>query len=232
MGLDLYSKVEPYLGFSDEVKHLHQLFFDIVDEIKPKTLLDLGCGQGDFMLSLPKKIDIKGIDLSPEQVLVCKEKGLNAKAIDIANLDEKFDVITATFDVLNYIPKENLNTFIGHIYNRLEDGGYLIFDVNSQFAFEEIVTGSIVIDKDDKFISIDANYEKPTLKTQITLFTKQNDGSFFKEQDSIAQYYHSKEVLKKALKKASFDVEAVKEFYLFGFDMSDKLIFICKKDYV
>lgn len=230
MGLDLYSKVEPYLGFGDEVKELHKLFFEIVTEIKPKRLLDLGCGQGDFMLSLPKMIDIKGIDLSAEQVLVCKEKGLNAEAIDIANLDESFDAITATFDVLNYVPKDNLLIFIKHIYDRLEEGGYLIFDVNTQFAFEEIVTGAIVIDEDDKFITIDANYEEPDLKTQITLFTKDNDESFIKEQDHITQHFHSQEFLKQSLEKVGFDVEAMREFYLFGFDMPDKLIFICKKD--
>ena len=230
MGLDLYSKVEPYLGFDDEVKELHKLFFEIVSEIKPKKLLDLGCGQGDFMLSLPKKIEIKGIDLSAEQVQVCKEKGLNAQLIDIEDLHEKFDTITATFDVLNYVPKTNLSTFIKHIYDSLEKGGYLVFDVNSKFAFEEIVTGAIVIDEDDKFITVDANYEEPDLKTRITLFTKEADDSFTKETDSITQHFHSKEFLKKTLKKVGFDVEAVREFYLFGYDEPDKLIFICKKD--
>ncbi len=230
MGLDLYSKVEPYLGFQDEVKKLHQLFFEIVDEINPKTLLDLGCGQGDFMLSLPKKIDMKGIDLSSEQILVCKEKKLNAECIDIKDLKESFEVITATFDVLNYVPQINIKTFIKNIYDRVEKGGYFVFDVNSQFAFEEIVTGAIVIDEKDKFITIDAEYEEPSLRTQITLFSKDNDNSFSKEQDHIVQYFHSKEFLKESLIKIGFDVEAIQEYYLYDFDEADKLIFICKKD--
>lgn len=230
MGLDLYSKVEPYIGFGNEVKKLHEVFIDIVNEIKPKTLLDLGCGQGDLLAAMPKEIKAKGIDLSSEQIKVCKEKGLDASTTNLFDLEEKFETIIATFDVLNYIPKEELDKFVKKIYDSLEKGGYLVFDVNSKFAFEEIVTGSIVIDEDDKFITIDANYGEPRLTTQITMFSKQETGLFEKEQDKIVQYYHSKEFLKKLIKKCGFDIEAIQDFHLYDYDMADKLIYICKKD--
>ena len=41
-----------------------------------------------------------------------KLKGLNAKAIALVDVKEKFDCATAIFDVLNYIPKKELKTFI------------------------------------------------------------------------------------------------------------------------
>lgn len=230
MGLDLYAKVEPYLEFHDEVKKLHELFIDIVDEIKPSTLLDVGCGQGDLLFALSENIKVKGIDLSPEQIKVCKEKGLDAHVTSLYDLDEKFGAIIATFDVLNYIPKDEINKFIKKIYDNLETGAYFIFDVNTKFAFEEIVTGSIVLDKEKKFITIDASYEEPELTTQITMFTEEENSLFSKEQDKIVQYYHSKEFLKKALKKAGFDIEAQNQYYLYDYDMADKLIYICKKD--
>lgn len=229
MGLDLYSKVEPYLEFHDEVKKLHELFIDIVGEINPKTLLDLGCGRGDLLEQLSKNIKVKGIDLSSEQIKVCKEKGLDASTTNMYDLDEKFKAITATFDVLNYIAKDELNKFVKKVYESIESGGYFIFDVNSKFAFEEIVTGSIVFDKDGKFITIDALYDEPALTTTITLFSKQKDEQYKKEQDKIVQYYHSKELLKKVIKKSGFEIEAVNEYFLYDYDMADKLIYICKK---
>lgn len=230
MGLDLYSKVEPYLGFHDEVKELHQVFVQIVEEIKPKTLLDLGCGQGELMLLMPQDIKVKGIDLSEAQVEACKAKGLDASCTNLFDLSEKFDTITATFDVLNYIQKDEITPFIQKAYESLEKSGYFIFDVNTKFAFEEIVPGAIVLDEGDKYITVDASYGEPILTTQITLFSRNENEMFTKEQDKIVQYYHSKEFLKKVLKKCGFDIEAVQEYYLYGYEMADKLIYICKKD--
>jgi predicted TPR repeat methyltransferase len=230
MGLDLYSKVEPYLGFDDEVKELHLVYKEIIDEIEPKTLLDLGCGRGDFLeLFLSSDIKTCGIDLSGAQVDVCLKKGLDAKNINLFDLNEKYDSVTAVFDVLNYIPKDDLSKFIKKIYDSLNKSGYFIFDINSKFAFEEIVTGSIVIDKGDRFIAIDALYQEPNLQTNITQFLKNIDGTYQKEQDSIDQFYHSKEFLKKVLKKSGFDIETIEDYFLYGYDMADKLIFICKK---
>ena len=69
--------------------------------------------------------------------------------------------------------------------------------MNSYFGFDEVAQGTITIDVEDKFIAIDANFENNKLQTDITLFEKQENGLFSKEQDSIIQEYHSKEFLSK-----------------------------------
>ena len=55
--LNLYSKVEPYLNFDDEVEKLHNIFLELIDHYKPNTLLDVGCGRGDLLSVLPKNIE-------------------------------------------------------------------------------------------------------------------------------------------------------------------------------
>ena len=77
--------------------------------------------------------------------------------------------------------------------------------------------------------NIDANFEDEKLQTDITLFEKQENGLFSKEQDSIIQEYHSKEFLTKLLKECNFEIQEIKEFNLHTDEESDKLIFICKK---
>ena len=230
MGLDLYAKVEPYLDFEEEIYTLHKEFLRFVMLNELDNIIDIGCGQGYFLQNL--KVNKKkyfGIDLSVEQIKVCQEKNLNAKAMALENVKEKFDCATAIFDVLNYISKRDLKKFLKEINLVLNQGGYFIFDVNSAFGFEEVAQGTITIDVEDKFIAIDANFEDNKLQTDITLFEKQENGMFSKEQDSIIQEYHSKDFLTKLLKECGFEIVEIKEFNLHTDDNADKLIFICKK---
>ncbi|MCT7578230.1 class I SAM-dependent DNA methyltransferase [Aliarcobacter butzleri] len=230
MGLDLYAKVEPYLDFEEEVYTLHKEFLRFVMVNDLDNIIDIGCGQGYFLENL--KVNKKkyfGIDLSVEQIKVCQEKNLNAKAIDLKDVKEKFDCATAIFDVLNYIPKNELKRFLEQTYEILNQNAYFIFDVNSYFGFDEVAQGTITIDVEDKFIAIDANFENNKLQTDITLFEKQENGLFSKEQDSIIQEYHSKEFLSKILEEIGFKLIEIKEFNLHTDEIADKLIFICKK---
>lgn len=230
MGLDLYAKVEPYLDFEEEVYTLHKEFLRFVMVNDLDNIIDIGCGQGYFLENL--KVNKKkyfGIDLSVEQIKVCQEKNLNAKAIDLKDVKEKFDCATAIFDVLNYIPKNELKIFLEQTYEILNQNAYFIFDVNSYFGFDEVAQGTITIDVEDKFIAIDANFENNKLQTDITLFEKQKNGLFSKEQDSIIQEYHSKEFLTKILEEIGFKQIEIKEFSLHTDEIADKLIFICKK---
>ncbi|MFW3342464.1 class I SAM-dependent DNA methyltransferase [Aliarcobacter butzleri] len=230
MGLDLYAKVEPYLDFEEEVYTLHKEFLRFVMVNDLDNIIDIGCGQGYFLENL--KVNKKkyfGIDLSVEQIKVCQEKNLNAKAIDLKDVKEKFDCATAIFDVLNYISKNELKIFLEQTYEILNQNAYFIFDVNSYFGFDEVAQGTITIDVEDKFIAIDANFENNKLQTDITLFEKQENGLFSKEQDSIIQEYHSKEFLTKILEEIGFKQIEIKEFNLHTDEIADKLIFICKK---
>ena len=230
MGLDLYAKVEPYLDFEEEVYTLHKEFLRFIMVNELDNIIDIGCGQGYFLENL--KVNKKkyfGIDLSVEQIKVCEAKNLNAKAIALSQVTEKFDCATAIFDVLNYVPKKELKTFIKETNLVLNQGAYFIFDVNSYFGFDEVAQGCISIDLKDKFISIDANFEDNKLQTDITLFEMQENGLFSKESDSIIQEYHSKEFLTKLLKECNFEIQEIKEFNLHTDEHADKLIFICKK---
>ncbi len=230
MGLELYSKIEEYLDFEEEVIQLHKEFLSIIFEKGLDNILDVGCGQGAFLNHLKANGKTAcGIDLSVEQITVCLSFSLDAKAIALKEVTSKYDCVTAIFDVINYIPQNDLSIFIKEAYSTLNNNGYFIFDTNSLFGFEEVAQGSLNINLRNKFISIDALFKEEKLKTDIRVFTHEKNNLFKKEEDTITQYYHSSVTLRNSLKNAGFKIEKIINFNLHTDEESDKLIFVCKK---
>ncbi|MFZ9658983.1 MAG: class I SAM-dependent DNA methyltransferase [Arcobacteraceae bacterium] len=228
--LNLYSKIEPYLNFQDEIEELYDAFLKICEELKVKKAIDIGCGQGEFLLQLQEMgIETFGTDLSSEQVKVCKSKKLNVECIDIENVTDKFDCATAIFDVLNYMDKKTLEKFVQNTYNLLVSEGYFIFDINTLYGFEDVADGSLNINLEDKFIAIDAVFSEKILTTNIVLFSSEDNGKYTKEEDFITQHFHEKNAVKKLLDKCGFEVKQIINFHLHSEEKPDKLIFICQK---
>ena len=227
--LDLYASIEQYLGFDEEVHELYKaIAFEAVKK-EPKSLIDIGCGQGEFCRIMEYNgIKARGVDLSLKQVEIAKSKGIEAQCIDIKDIKQKFNCATAVFDVVNYLPKDYIGTFFKYVYELLENNGHFIFDVNSLHGFEDIAQGTLTIDLEEKFIAIDANYENETLYTDITLFVK-NGELFKKHNGTIEQFFYSVEDLKALLQKAGFRIEKADGFYLHSEEDFDKYIIVCKK---
>ena len=227
--LDLYATIEEYLEFEKEVKYLYQTIKDIAISNQPNSLLDIGCGQGEFCkLMASNGIDTMGVDLSAKQINIAKEKGIDAEHIDIKDISNKYDCATATFDVINYLPKDYIEEFLQHTFDLLNSGGYFIFDINSLFGFDEIAQGTLNIDVEDKFIAIDATFDNEILYTDITLFTKDKE-CYSKENGTIQQYYYTNDELFTLLTNTGFMIESIKQFNLHSDTTNDKYIFICKK---
>jgi len=224
--LDLYAKVEPYIGFDQAYDDLYQTYLQKLSNYKIDTILDVGCGNGNLLLHLQKIYNAQGIDISCKMVEIAKSKGVDAKCIKLGEITKKYDALLAVADVLNYFDKDELKQFLEDISNRLNLGGVFICDINTLFGFEEVTAGSLSIDEEDLFISIDSEFEDGMLETKITLFEKEGD-CFTKEQAEIVQYYHKIEDIEAM---SSLKLLAVEEVALFS-DVSDKSLLIFKKEY-
>jgi len=203
--LDLYANIEDMLDIHEVTPILNEYYFNTLKDLEFKTLLDVGCGSGGFLEALNLKypdVDTMGIDLSQVMVNNTKAKGLNAQCIDLCKLDKKFDVITAIFDMVNYLDDKSLKRFLRCVEEHLEEGGYFICDINSLYAFKVVASGTYIKDIENRFLTIDSDYEEAeaTYYMDFTLFEKEKDGRFKKSQDSISQYYHKVEKLIKISK--------------------------------
>jgi 2-polyprenyl-3-methyl-5-hydroxy-6-metoxy-1,4-benzoquinol methylase len=194
--LDLYSKAEHLLGIEEATEALYDVYRGELDDYEVKTLLDVGCGRGGFMERLISDgVECKGIDLSQYMVDACKQKGLDAQCCDIKDVEGKYDAIVSIFDVLNFMDKDDLSSFMDSVADRLNDDGVFIADINTLSGFADVAEGSMSNDVDDEFLSVDAVFENKKLYTKITLFVKENkekndDTCYVKYQDTIVQYFH------------------------------------------
>ncbi len=188
--LDLYAKVEPYIGFDQEYEGLYSLYIDKLSNFDVKSVLDIGCGNGNLLLELKDKYNAKGIDLSPKMVQIATSKGVDARCIKLDEFKESYDAVLAVADVLNYMDKNELKKFLKDVEKRVVEGGIFICDINTLFGFEEVTAGSLNIEEEDVFISIDSEFENDKLYTKITVFEKDKE-CYKKEQSEIIQYYHT-----------------------------------------
>ncbi len=222
MGLDLYAKVEPLLGFEEQKEELYGIFLNKLEELGVQKVLDIGCGSGRFMeLAKSRGFAIEGVDLSQEMVVRAKAKGLECECVDICNISGVYEAAVAVFDVLNYLQEPK--PFLECVKNLLKPGGYFVADINTYRGFAEVAQGALWIDQGDQFVAVEGEFEDRHLKTDIIYFYIK-EGCYYKEQGSILQYYHEVD----DLKIEGMEIVDIDLISLFG-DFADKALITYKK---
>jgi len=100
---------------------------NLVAEIRPKSLLEIGCGNGSFLEKISSLVDrIEGVDINKSAVEQCVQKEIPASTKSIKDLEESYEII-ASFQVLEHM--DNLSETVHDMVNSLLSGGYLILAV-------------------------------------------------------------------------------------------------------
>ena len=128
---------------------------------KKGTVLDLGCGTGEFLWRFLKDgFSVVGVDLSKKMLEISEKKLLKNNLVNnyklvkenIINYDninkkneiQQVDYIICNFDTVNYLKNEKeFLKFIEKCNQNLKKDGYLIFDAVTEDIFEEIFENDI-----------------------------------------------------------------------------------------
>ncbi|MFA5061269.1 MAG: radical SAM protein [Candidatus Pacearchaeota archaeon] len=119
-------------------KKLTDYYKKIIIGLKPKTLMEIGCGNGNFLLEFSENIPGRclGIDKSSNMLKNAKKrKNVEFLVGEIKDLKEHFDVSIAIYSLFNHFKsKEEILDFFEKL-SKLSD--YFIFDVNNYDLFKK-----------------------------------------------------------------------------------------------
>jgi methionine biosynthesis protein MetW len=95
---------------------------------RKRRFLDIGCGDGSFIITFKKHCETFGVDISQNAIKMAKEAGINAYKVDVSSQklpfhDEYFDIIYMG-DVIEHLT--NPDFAINEVYRVLKQNGFLV----------------------------------------------------------------------------------------------------------
>jgi len=119
--------------YSGEVRYIEELI-ESHTNIKPESILDLGCGTGRHAsIFTQKDYKVTGVDKSATMLQIARKNYPNIEFVEAdvtkVNLNQQFDVVVSLFHVASYmIYNFQFEAYLQTAYNHLKQNGLFIFD--------------------------------------------------------------------------------------------------------
>lgn len=203
----------PYQEWAEYIKGLLQTY-----EVESGLVLDLGCGTGNLTQILAHSgYDMIGIDNSEDMLEIAMEKKYETN-LDILYLLQdmrEFELygtvkaVVSICDSLNYIlSEEELVDVFKLVNNYLDPKGIFIFDLNTQYKYEQILGERVIAENREDCSFIWDNYydkEAGLNEYDLTLFIKEEEDLFRKYQESHYQKAYELDTIKALLLEAGME---------------------------
>lgn len=198
---------DKWVGYAKKIikKHLKKKTGD--GEDGKFILLDLGCGTGNIAIKMAKAgYEVIGVDKSPDMLSVALEKDksnpVQFACMDITNFElyGTVDIIICFLDTVNHLTtKSAVRKMLSLCKNYLNKGGIIIFDIATQYYFEEHLGDNTFFDIRDEFALIWENsfYSSKNENTaNLTFFVKDDTGRYIRSEEVIREkIYHPDDIM-------------------------------------
>lgn len=184
--------------------------------IKDGLVLDLACGTGVLTRLLSDKgYNMTGIDLSEEMLSLARQKsgdGILYLNQDMSGFElyGTMRAILCTMDGVNYLTqKDDFLKMLKLCNNYLDPDGVLIFDVNSEYKFKNILaSNTFVYDSEGVFYTWEnePDEENSLWDFYLTFFVLDDDGKYLRINEEQTQRVYTDKEIEKLLFEAGFSV--------------------------
>jgi len=192
--------------------------------ISPELVFDLACGTGTMAGELSSRgYDMIASDASEEMLGKAIEKYGQGKILFLNQPMQDFelfgtvDVIICMLDSINYLTeKEDLDKTFALCSNYLNDGGLLLFDVNSEYKFKNILKdNTYTYEMEDIFYVWENNYNDAEKLCDffLTFFRENENGLYERIDEHHIQRCYSDDEIKELLLNNGFTITGVYDGY-------------------
>ena len=198
---DLFMDNIPYEEWAEYVQKLLNQY-----NIKSGLILELGCGTGSMTRQLAGRgYEMIGIDNSEEMLQIARDKGevSNDNILYLCQDMREFELfgtvsaVISVCDSMNYIlSEEDLLQVFKLVNNYLDPQGVFIFDLDTQYAYEEIIGDSTIAEnrEEGSFIWENTYYEDEMLnEINLTLFIPEQDNPEAEGQEKNTTLFRKQE---------------------------------------
>lgn len=213
--------------------------------LKPSLILDLGCGTGNFCMKMARRgYDMIGIDISTDMLSCAKTKSA-AEGLDILFLNQDMtgfelygtvDAVVCLMDSVNYVTdKRMVQRLFKLVNNYLNPRGLFIFDVNTPYKFEKVLSSNMFYDIGSDITYIWENsYDKRKRICEFDLtFFISNDGELFRKyEETHLERAYTVDELKRFINNSNLALQKIYDNLAFSTikEDSERIFFVCKKE--
>lgn len=189
-------------------------------QIPCELVLDAACGTGKLTSKLSSMgYDMIGLDISYGMLSVARERCpanvllLNQDMRDF-ELYGTVSAVVCCLDSVNYLDADGVLKFFSCCHLYLDPNGLLIFDVNTEYKFENIYgENDFILENNDgsHLLAWSCGYDinSRSCLFSLSLFSKNKNGTYTREDEQQTEYCHSDAFIKASLEKCGFEVLAV-----------------------
>ncbi len=238
----VYDKLTLDIDYSKWADYVEQIIRK--NNPEARMILELGCGTGSFGIEMAKRgYDMICLDLSSD-MLDCASEKAKSDNLDILFLNQDMssfelygtvDVIVCLLDSFNYLTKqEQVRKMFRLVHNYLNPGGLFIFDINTQYKFENTLSNNLFYEIGEEVTYLWENeYNSKTKKARFDLTFFIKEGSLYKRFDETHfEKAYSNEEIMEFINKSELKILAVYENLKFKKPSvkSERNFYVCKKD--
>jgi SAM-dependent methyltransferase len=213
---DIFMDNIPYDEWAEYIEHLLKK-----SNIKDGLILELGCGTGSITARLAEKgYDMIGIDASEDMLAIARENSevSNNKILYLCQDMRDFELygtvaaVISVCDSMNYITtEEDLSMVFRLVNNYLDPGGLFLFDLDTQYAYEEVLGDSTIAEnrEEGSFIWENTYYPEEMInEINLTLFIPQ-EALFQKHEETHYRRAYAIDTIKRLIEEAGMEWIAV-----------------------
>lgn len=206
-------------------------------------VLDFACGTGTLACMLTKLgYDVVAADESEEMLSIAMNKSETfgnpiflKQSMQELDLFGTIDAAVCTLDSINHIDKkQDVKKAIERISLFLNNGGVFIFDVNSLFKHQNILSNNCFVYETYDVYCVWQNQLNIDNSVDISLdfFAAEDDDAYIRYQEHFAEYYYSDEFLVDILEQNNLSVIAKFDDYTDKRidDKTQRVVYVCRKD--